>query len=295
MLNSLEMQQRQLERAQQQVSSGLRITRASDEPQTIGALLETRSDIARVTQIGTNLGAVKNEVDTAESGLETAVQMLEKAGVLATQGTNISVTDSQRATLAEEVSGIIAQLVGVSRTQVNGKYIFSGDDTGAAPYDVDPSSATGVKQLVDSGSTRLIQDASGLTFAVSKTAQEIFDARDGNGNPAAGNVFAALEALKTALLANDTGAIESAAAQIDTAHDYLGQQLGFYGGVQARISTAIDLAKKFEVDGQTRLSAEQDADIAAAALAVTQANTQINATLASASKMRTTSLFDYFR
>jgi flagellar hook-associated protein 3 FlgL len=295
LLNSINNTQADLNRMQAQISSGLRITRASDNPQLITDVLMTRSDLAQVTQVAHNLGAVKTEVDTADAGLQSAVQFMEQAAVLASQGANLNMTAQTRATLAQQVGDILQQVVTVSRTEVQGSFIFSGDQTSTPPYELDSASATGVKQLANAPATRLIQDTSGLTFAVSKTAQEIFDARDGQGNVTTDNVFAALKGLQTALLANDPTAIETAAVTLNTAHDYLNNQASFYGAVQNKVSTALDLAQKFQTQDQTRLSSLQDADIAAAALQMTQDTTHINAGLASAAKQITTSLFDYIK
>ena len=291
LLKSINSSQADLNRAQQQVSSGLRISRASDDPQAIAGILQTRSDIAQVTQVANNLSAVKTEVDTADSTIQEAVQLVEQAGTYASQGANTLMTAGARATLASQVDGILQQIVTISRTQVQGHYIFSGDQTSTPPYTIDSSGV--VQQVANAPATRLIQDTSGLTFAASKTAQELFDARDASGSVTSGNVFAALQSLKSALLANDPTAIQTAAAAINTAHDYLNTQAGFYGGVQDRVSTALDLAQKFQTQDQTRLSSEQDADVASAALQITQDTTHINAALASAAKQITTSLFDY--
>lgn len=292
LLNSINNSQADLNRAQQQVSSGLRISRASDNPQIVSDLFQMRSDLAHVTQVANNMNSVKGEVDTADAGLQNAVQLMEQAGVLAIQGSSTTMTASTRATLAQQVDGILQQMVTVSRTQVNGTYIFGGDQTSTPPYEFD---STGVKQLTSAPATRLIQDSSGLTFAVSKTAQELFDVRDSSGNATPNNVFASLQALKSALLANDPTAIQTAAATINSAHDYLNSQASFYGAVQNRVATALDLAHKFETQDQTRLSSAQDADIAAAALQITQDTAHINASLASAAKQITTSLFDFLK
>jgi flagellar hook-associated protein 3 FlgL len=293
LLDSINATQRDLNKAQNQVSSGLRITRASDDPQAIADLLAARSDLAQVTQVDNNLTKVQGEVQTADGVIQNAVQLLENAGVLATQGATGTSTAAQRTILANQVDSILQQIVGISRTQANGEYIFSGDQTQTPPYQIDPSSPTGVQQLVTSPATRLIQDPSGLTFAVSKTAQELFDARDGSNNVTTGNVFAALNDLKTALAANNTSGIQAAATEVNAALDYLNPQAGFYGAVENRVTTALDLAKKFETQDQAQIGSAQDADIAAAALQMTQDTTHLNAALASAAKQPTTSLFDY--
>lgn len=296
-LDSISSTQADLNKAQRQISSGLRVSRASDDPSIIADIFATRADLARVTQLATNLNAVKSEADLADVGLQTAVQLLETAGSMAVQGNGPSMTPGGRQTLATQIDGILQQIVTISRSEVHGAFLFSGDQTSTPPYEVDtnPSSLTGVTQLATAPATRLIQDQSGTTFAVSKTAREIFDARDGNGDIVPENVFAALVGLKNALLANDPDAIHAAGQTINKAHDYLNDQAAFYGAVQNRISTALDLAQKFQIQDQTRLSTEQDADVAKAAIQMTQDTTAMNATLASAAKQITTTLFDLMK
>src|SRR5579872_5265793 len=139
LLDSINATQRDLGRAQNQASSGLRITRASDDPGTIPALLATRSDLAQVTGIDHNLTAVQGEVQTADGVVQNAVQLLQNAGVLATQGANSTSTAGERTILATEVDSILQQIITISRTQVNGAYIFSGDETQTPPYQADSS------------------------------------------------------------------------------------------------------------------------------------------------------------
>jgi flagellar hook-associated protein 3 FlgL len=283
LLNSMNITQRDLNRAQNEVSSGLRINRASDDPTAINDLLATRSELAGYTQTQKNLTEVQAEVQAADSGVQNALQALDTARSLAAQGANTTLTASDRAGLADQVSGIIAQLVSISRTEVNGVYIFSGDQTTTPPYELDSSSPNGVNQLVTASSTRLIQDATGLTFASSKTAAQLF-----------GNVFDVLGNLRNALLSNDPSAVQATAAALAAAQQTLNEQGGaFYGMVLNRVSTALDLANKFETQAQGNLSHEQDADVAAEALQITQDTTHLNASMASAAKQRTTSLFDY--
>src|SRR5581483_6681268 len=119
-LNSINSTQQDMNRAQSAVSSGLRISQASEDPQVINDLLQTRSDIARATQATTNLTSVQTEVQTADSVVQQAIAALESARSLAAQGADTSLTAQDRANLATRVQGIIAQIVSVSRTQVNG-------------------------------------------------------------------------------------------------------------------------------------------------------------------------------
>jgi flagellar hook-associated protein 3 FlgL len=277
-LADLERNQSQLQTAQSQVSSGLRVSKPSDDPAAIAEILQTQAAISRNTQIQTNLGSVKTEVDTADSVLQTAVQAVENAISLAAQGTGTTATADVRATLAQQVSGLQQTLVGISATTVNGRYIFSGDQDNQAPYQLDASQPNGVKQTVTGAATRVIQSADGTSFAVAKTAQDIFD------SPSA-SVFAAMQALATALTNNDQPGIAAASDSLKTADTHLNGQLAFYGTVENRVQDATDLAQKFQTQQQTELSQVRDADIPTVATQLSQlqieqqASMQVEATV----------------
>ena len=294
LLNSINITQQNISQAQAQISSGVKISQASDDPQVIADLLTTRADLAQVKQVQSNLTSVQNEVQTADSSVQSAVQLLQQAVVLATQGANTLETADERTSLAAQVTSILQQMVSIGNTKAGGSYIFSGDQTSSPPYEIDPSNPNAVIQLVNSPATRLIQDPTGLTFAASLTAQQLFDARDSNGNPTSGNAFSALENLQMALASGNTSAIQTAASGINSAQDYLNLQSTFYGDVENRISTALNLAQMFQTQDTAQLSSEQDTDVAAQALQMTQDTTQLDAAMAAAAKQPTTSLFNYF-
>jgi flagellar hook-associated protein 3 FlgL len=294
-LANLQLLQQQMAQTQEQVSSGYRINQPSDDPGDLGDVLQLESNLGQVTQVANNLTNVSGEVNTAESALENATNLLQQAGSLAAQGASTTVTATERTAMSEQATQILSELVSASQTNFNGEYVFSGDDTGSPPYQLDPSSPTGVDQLVTAPATRLIQDATGVTFAVSLTAQQIFDHRDSSGQPDSSNVFAAVNSLATALANNDQAGISTAISSIQTAQDYLSQQLQFYGGVQDQIATATDVAQKFQLQDQTSLSQVRDTDAASATVALTQEQTSYQAAVQAEAALPRTSLFDYLQ
>lgn len=294
-LASINSLQDRLNAAQTQLSSGLRVNQASDAPEQVGDIFQSRADLSHATQVDHNLAIVKAQVDAADSGLQQSVQLLEQAGQFGLQGGGDPTTLSPglQAGLASQVQGLISQLVAISRTTVSGVYIFSGDQGGSPPYQVNPASPNGVDRLVQTQATAEASDATGTTFVVAKTAQDLFDSRDSSDNFTPQNAFAALQTLQNALQSGNVAAIGTAIDGIHTASAYLNQQLGFYGEAQNRIDSAISLAQKFEVQAQTKLSSLQDADIPAEAIELTQATTALNAAMSARAKRPSTSLFDF--
>jgi flagellar hook-associated protein 3 FlgL len=293
-LTGLANLQTQLTKAQYQVSSGKRLQTVADDPSAVVQIYRYQAQIAATQQRATNLSSASNEVSTADTALQSAINDVQSAISAAAEGANSIQTAQDRLNIAQQVSGVLESLVGISQTQANGKYIFSGDLESQPSYQVDPTQPTGVKQLNSAASTRTILDPNGIPIAVAKTAQEIFDQRDASGQPTANNVFAAVNSLLVGLQNNDTTAITNAAGDLQSASDYLNQQLAFYGNAENRLSTASDLAQKFLTSQQTALGQVQDADIPTAALALTQATTEQQAALSVEAKIQQEpTLFSY--
>ena len=278
---------------QRQLSSGLRVGQASDDPSAVPSILRTQSEIAQNTQVQTNLQQVGAELQTGDSSLQHAVTLIEQAITLGAQAGDADNSAAQNATLAAQVQGIQEQLVNLSNTNVNGRYIFSGDSDQQAAYAVDATQPNGVRQLAPATSTMAITDANGNTLWTPMTAQKIFDARNTNGTNAAGNVFAAVNALLTALQNNNSSAATASVDSLKTADDYLNQQLGLIGIAENRVTDATTAASQSVTTEQQNLGTLRDADTAGDAVAVTQLNTQQQAALSARATMSKYNLFDF--
>ena len=278
---------------QQQLSSGLAVAQASDDPSAVPSILNTLSEIAQNTQEQTNLNQVGTELQTGDSSLQQAVTLVEQAITLATQTGSTADDAAQNATLAAQVQSIQQQLVNLANTSVNGRYIFSGDSDQQAAYAVDSTQPDGVQQLTSGSSTMVITDANGNTLWKPMTAQQIFDAKNSDGTPAAGNVFAAVNTLLTALQNNDTSAATASVDSLKTADDYLNQQLGLIGIAETRVTDATNAASQSVTTEQQNLSTLRDADTASDAVELTQLNTQEQAALSAQATMSQYNLFSY--
>src|ERR1043166_6988674 len=91
--------------------------------------------------------------------------------------------------------------------------------------------------------------------------------------------------------ANDTAQINTALGGIQAAADHLNTSEAFYGSVQSRIQDAMSYGSSYDVQLKTQLSEKEDADVTAAAMALTQGSTQLQAGFQMQAKMPRTSLF----
>lgn len=285
--------QRRVDEASRQTSSGKRVNVASDAPTEIDTILQLRTDAARNHQIQENLAVARSDADAADNALTSAAKIMDRARVLAAQGANFTLDATGRQGIAGEAQSLLEQMVAISRTTVQGRYIFGGDTDAVPPYEVDSTAATGVAQLTNSPATRRVEVSSGGSFAVARTASQIFDTRIADGSTAPDNVFAALNGLRLALLASDPAAISAANASIQQAAGHLSTAQAFYGTVQNRIADSSSYSSSYDVQLKTELSQKEDADIMAAALLVTQGNIQLQAAFQMQAKMPRTTLFDF--
>jgi flagellar hook-associated protein 3 FlgL len=291
-LNDLASLQNRMTKTQAELTSGIRISKPSDDPTAVGDVLQLESDIGRATQVASNLNGVKSEVDTASGVVQNAVSLLDQARSLAAQGASTTISPTDRTAMAAQAEQILNTLIDDSRATFDGQYLFSGDNSSQPAYSVNLANPNGVNRLVTAPATRLIQDSSGQTFAVAKTAQDLFDHRNPDDSLAADNVFAAVNSLRVALANNDQAGAVAAASAIQTAQDYLNQQGAFYGAVQNRITNALDVAQKFQLQSQTALSNERDTDVATAATELTQEQLSQQAAMQAQASMPRNSLFD---
>ena len=292
-LANMQRVQRSVEEANRQVTSGKRVNVASDAPDEVDAILQLRADQMRNIQIQSNLAVAKADADAADGALASAVKIMDRARTLGAQGANFTLDATGQQSIADEIESLQEQMVSISRTTVQGRFIFSGDQDSGPAYQLDLTSATGVSALITSTATRRAEDPAGGTFSVTKTATEIFDAANPDGTPSTANVFAALNSLRVALLANDTAQINTALGAIQTASEHLNTSESFYGSVQNRIQDAINYGANYDVQLKTELSQKEDADVTAAAMELNQATIQLQAGFQMQAKMPRTSLFDY--
>ena len=275
--------------AQRQVSSGLRMQEVSDSPDQVSALLVLKGRIAHNDQLKANLGHVQTEVSAAESAINTATSLMDKARQIATQALNGTTTIDTRTQLASQVKDIITEIFGLTNTTVEGRYVFSGNNDQVPPFaGVDLTQSNGVGTYHGSTATRIIEHPNGSTFSVSLTAAQIFDS--GNSTTSA---LQSLTSLYNNLVNNNVSNLASDATNLSTAASYLSGQQALYGDIMNHITDAQAFQQKLDTQYHVQLSNLQDADAVTAITNLQQASISQQAALQAHASMPTKSLFDF--
>lgn len=122
---------------QDQINTGKKITRPSQDPVIAMKGMRYRSEVVEVEQFQRNLGEAFSWMDQADAALDETTQVLHRIKELTIQGSNETYTPDQRADVAKEVKELQGHLEALANTKVSNKYIFNGTDINRKPVDVE--------------------------------------------------------------------------------------------------------------------------------------------------------------
>ena len=177
---AIDNQSSALQTTQNEVSTGLAVQNAADNPVAASQIVQLSQQQAQLTQYGTNLQSAQTRLSLEESSLSSATTTLQSIRDLAVQAGDATLNDSDRAQIATQIQTQIQALIGTANTQdSNGEYLFSGYSSQTQPFVAD--SAGNVSYEGDSG-TRLIQVSPNQSVADSDTGATAFmNVAAGNG------------------------------------------------------------------------------------------------------------------
>jgi flagellar hook-associated protein 3 FlgL len=179
-IQAIDNQSSALQITQNEVSSGLAVQNAADNPVAASQIVQLTQQQTQLTQYGTNLQSAQTRLSLEESSLSTATTTLQSIRDLAVQAGDASLNDTDRQQIATQIQTQIQALLGTANTQdANGEYLFSGYAAQTQPFATDSSG--NVSYEGDAG-TRLIQISPDQSVADSDTGATAFmDVAAGNG------------------------------------------------------------------------------------------------------------------
>ena len=178
--NQLGDLQTALARTQQQLSTNRKNLTPSDDPIATARALQVTQSQAINTQLGTNRQGAESSLTSEEQALASTAALIQNVQTLAVSAGNGSLNDSDRAGLATQLQGQLADLMGLANTtDATGNYVFSGYQSSTPPF---AQAAGGVSYLGDQGQ-RQLQVSTGRQIAISDPGSAVFqNIATGNGS-----------------------------------------------------------------------------------------------------------------
>ncbi|MEO6362095.1 MAG: flagellar hook-associated protein FlgL, partial [Caldimonas sp.] len=217
-IDTLGRRQSEISSLQEQLSSGKRVARASDDPAAAARAERALAGIGRAETSQRAVEASRVAMTQTESTLGDASGLLQRARELVVSAGNATYGDSERATIGRELRSIREQLLSVANASDGaGIYLFGGQGATQQPF-VD---AAGGVQFAAAPGQSLTESPTGLPLTTDGQAAWL-SARTGNG------VFVTSASAGVRDATIDNGRVADPSALTGASYDL---QFGVVGGV----------------------------------------------------------------
>jgi flagellar hook-associated protein 3 FlgL len=274
---------------QDQLATGKKITKPSDDPVVAMKGMFYRSDLVGVEQYKRNLSEVHLWMDNSEAGLEQANSALQRIRELVVQGQNGTLSPSDRQAVAVEVEQLKQDLVKTANTQVAGRYIFHGTDVLNPPViqEEPPLMAT---NITDPAQLSTINN-----YQVEVSKGVYLKANVNPGNIFSQELFDTVGDIETALENNDPKDLSGLLEKLDNAMDSMSAERSELGARSNRLDMVETRIGQQEVLANQVLSDNEDADIEKVIMDMTTQESVHRAALSVGSRIIQPTLMDFLR
>jgi flagellar hook-associated protein 3 FlgL len=274
-------------RLHQNIATGRRLVKPSDDPAATGRVLNRQIELDRVGNYQTVASQAKSR---AEASL-TALTQLQKIASRLSEVTSLAAgADPQSmAAYGAEVAQLLEQATNVANSRFGADYLFAGTAVDTRPFSP-TRDAAGVLTAVayaGNGQDATIGMGDGRALAPNPGAATT--------NPAIADFLNNLVDLRNAMATGDAATLVAMNATMDAHEDTLIGAIGTVGAVQTRIDSNQAQLTGRAADLQRLIAGDTDADIATSMVRLTETQTAYQAALNSTANLFKVSLLDYLK
>lgn len=165
-----------LSEIQQQLSSGKKLLRPSDDPVGAAQVLRITEDLDKITQYRRNNDLLQNSLEQEEVVLRNINNSLDRARVLMIQAGNGVYDTNDLEAIGIEVGTIRDEVFGLMNTQnSNGEYIFAGYQSQTEAFSYNPSSSNQKYTFSGDDGFKKIQVSDAVTIQSNSSGKAIFE------------------------------------------------------------------------------------------------------------------------
>lgn len=278
--------QRQIARAQErtsvateQIATGLRVQRPSDDPKAAGAMMRMRALGARQDSYAEAGRVVEAELNAVDQALVWASDLVSQAISLAVGHGSGPQTGVQFAAARELATDLRATLIDVANSEWQGRFLFGGVRDGSRPFDPDGT-------FVGSRELRTVE-VQPVTVVSQVSGADVF------GVDGADPLFGLLDQLAGALAVGDQDQIRGLIEPLRRAHGNIANGLQDAGYGVTVIEQARNFSEFLKLQSVAEESAQGDADLAQAYSELEMAQTALQAVATAQSKRSALDIFRY--
>lgn len=186
----LSANEEKMAKSTQKMSSGYKLNRAMDNPAGMAITNRMRAQLSSLERATKNSKNAINAIQTAEGALSEIESMLQRMNELSIQGSNGTMSSSDRLAIQEEVDQLVSEINRISKnTTYNSQNLLDGtQDLKAFSGSSKDISVRNYNELMDVGKYKISVGAGGLVKSLTKdgatidiAAQEVVEFVDKDG------------------------------------------------------------------------------------------------------------------
>lgn len=295
LLLNLNRNAQQMNNTQTQLATGRKINKPSDDPVGITYSLRYRAELSSNEQYQKNVDSATSWLEFNDTVLNQAGSVLQRLRELTVQGSSDTNPQSALDSINEEVKQLKEQLIDISNSKLNGKYIFNGEMYDTKPYDF-PTKADGSLDTTNAAS--IVTDQGKINFIVGESVQLPINV---NGNEVFGfssegdHLFTTVDNIIKALAAGDTKGLSNQLDNIDSRVNKMLAIRAEIGAKTNRIDLMAGRLSDLEINLTDMQAKVEDADVAEVMMKAKIQENIYNASLSAGAKIISPSLVDFLR
>lgn len=285
-LGNLRVNLQEMQKYQNQLSSGHEIQKPSDDPFRVARTMELKASIAANERYRKNIDegiGWLNTIDTALGQIGDALQTVREKTIA---GGNGAYSETEKYAIAKHIEQLKDQIMQIANTSYDGRYVFGGDKTNTPPFIKDGDNI--IYQGSDNG---LIKELSfGVTMDVAVKGSDFANVSDLNEE---GGIFKVMTDIIKKLNNNENPS--DLIGELDNHFNKLLRTRAEVGAKQQRLE---DMAQKNEQEtfNMTELLAKTyDIDVAKKLMEYKVMESVYQASLQTGAKILQPSLLDFLR
>ncbi len=282
MMRNLMNSQNQLGKYMDQLNTGKKISKPSDDPVIAMKGIGYRTQVVQVEQYKRNVGEINNWMDNSDAALDETTKALQRMRELTIKASSSTNDKDELASIREEVEQLEEHIIDLANTNVNGKYIFNGSNTKDRPVKPDGK----VEGASEDNKDVVIEVGNGTKIKANVPPGTVFTQE----------LFDNIEALKDAL--DDTGDRSDLDKSIEDLDDRINDTIDARADLGARMNRMELVESRLDEQGvlaKKTMSENEDIDFAEAITNLITQESLHRAALSAGSRIIQPSLIDFLR
>lgn len=272
----------EMAKIQSDLSSGLKVRRASQDPISFQSSRIIEADLNKVEQFQNNIASGLRQGRLAQDTVDGVIDSLIGVKNLLVKGASDSVGASERNIMADEVAGIRKRIVDSLNIQYGERYLFAGTNSGNKPFEL---AGTNVTNNSNDDAPH-ITAADGVEIDISITGQEITDT-------SAGDLFDFMEDVENALRNNDKDQFDNLLADSDEVINHVTDSASRLGDNINRMDFMFEQYESTKITQESDISELVDTNYAEAFSNMQRNQVAFESAMAVHSKMFENTLLNY--